>query len=162
MTACLTPVSEQSSLQFRGDPRAPTNNLFHLSVSRPCPFCFSMLRLEPSETGGGIPGRSGGVGFDHRSLLGRRDQSTHSFDPQPRRRNPAHAFPSLSLSLFLSPLLSITYLSTYVGPCAPGLLVLKGHSLQDRWHGLTAPFMSFVLLLGHITERIRYRKFPKP
>lgn len=26
------------------------------------------------------------------------------------------------------------------------LLVLKGHSLQDRWHGLTAPFMSFVLM----------------
>ena len=31
---------------------------------------------------------------------------------------------------------------------AEGLLVLKGHSLQDRWHGLTAPFMSFVLRLG--------------
>ena len=158
MTACLTPVSEQSSLQFRGDPRAPTNNLFHLSVSRPCPFCFSMLRLEPSETGGGIPGRSGGVGFDHRSLLGRRDQSTHSFDPQPRRRNPAHAFPSLSLSLSFSLSFVKYYVPLYICGTMCSRLVGAERALSPR--SLAWPDRSLYVLRA--AARPHYRAHPIP
>ena len=33
-------------------------------------------------------------------------------------------------------------------PVAQGFLSVRGHGLEERWHGLTAPFMSFILLLG--------------